>query len=296
MTIKKIFQFTSLIVVSFFIIGCSNSENRTITNPTTLTLEWNIDTNQSESALYDSVSNAIYVSNHGENGYISKLNSDGSIDTKLWFSDLRYPKGMAIRSGSLYVTDDNTTVKINISNGNLEAKLNTPSGVDGLNDIVYDSNNDLFYISNVSWPEQNDTIYQMTPDGNYSLFYDMDGNGTTHNQNGVNIDNGKLIMQGEIGYLKSVDLTSKEVAIISSSIDNVVIDGIAKYKGIGYFVSGSISGGIQNKLYFISTDGTATELDKGDTTSFHDISYTDDLELLIVPSLGDNYVRGYKVK
>ena len=42
--------------------------------PSVLNLKWSVDTNQSESVLYDKTNNVIYVSNHASgNGYVSKV-------------------------------------------------------------------------------------------------------------------------------------------------------------------------------------------------------------------------------
>jgi hypothetical protein len=293
-------------MLSTVLVGCgssssSNTQKDEVAIPSTLTLKWSVDTNSSESAIYHKETDSIYVSNivnfyNGNDGYISKVSKDGSENNTTWFTGLGDPKGMAIKGNSLFVTDVNTIVEINLLTATEVARYNAPAGLTFLNDITYDSSNDQFFISHQSSTDSNHTIYKMTPSGTYSLYYDEDGNGTTHEQNGVYVDGSELVFQGIIGQLKSKNITNNTIKTISSSMDNLQIDGLSGYEGIGYFVSGGISGGSQNKIYFIGDDGVAKALDKGDTTSIHDIDYSKDLKLLLVPSLSSNYLRAYEVK
>ena len=280
--------------ILFTACGSSDNEEQNVQiEPSSLELKWTLDTNRSESVVYDPSSNAIYTSVHEPDGYISKINIDGTNNTKRWFTNVRFPKGLEINNGKLYVTDNNATVVIDINSSNQIARYTTPFSTQGLNDISYDSINNVFYISNMS-DDSNDTIYKMTPNGDYSLFYDEEGNTSNHNQNGVYVDNNLLIMQAIKGQIKSIDTTTKEVKIISSSIDNMQIDGITKYKDIGYFITGWV--GLQNKLYFVNKDGISKLITNGDDKTMNDISYSKELDLLLVPSLGNKYVRAYKIK
>jgi len=55
-------------------------------------------------------------------------------------------------------------------------------------------------------------------------------------QNGLLVDEDLLIMQGEIGKLKYINIDTKSLSTISDSLD-IPIDGITKYRDIGYIVS-----------------------------------------------------------
>ena len=67
----------------------------------------------SESVLYDSVHNLLYVScingvppdKKDNDGFIARVGLDGKIITQKWATGLSAPKGMGISGNSLYVTD-----------------------------------------------------------------------------------------------------------------------------------------------------------------------------------------------
>lgn len=302
----------SLITIAYLLNGCGNSssandeENLETKVPTTLSLKWSIDTNQSESAIYDNVNNVIYISNHADgNGYISKVDVNGNMLSEKWFPNLNYPMGMSIANNKLYIVDNtfsrNSSKVVVVDPINSEELIHydAPNTMTRLNDITYSQEDDNFYISNFAYTdnnENNDSIVQMTSSGIYSEFYNREDQLSESQQNGVLIDETELIIQEQSGYLKSLNITTKELSIIADSIDGIQIDGIAKYKDIGYIVSGALSDNIQNRIYFINKDGTSIELDKGDTTSIHDISYAEELNLLLVPSLSSSYLRAYEIE
>jgi len=94
--------------------GSSNEEDVKQQEPSSLELQWTLDTNRSESVIYDKVSNAIYTSVHEPDGYISKINIDGTQNEARWFTNVTSPKGLEIHDGKLNVTDKNATVVIEI--------------------------------------------------------------------------------------------------------------------------------------------------------------------------------------
>jgi len=73
-------------------------------------------------------------------------------------------------------------------------------------------------------------------------------------QNGLLVDEDLLIMQGEIGKLKYINIDTKSLSTISDSLD-IPIDGITKYRDIGYIVS-NWDGGV----YFVSVKGEVINL------------------------------------
>ncbi len=77
-----------------------------------------------ESVYYDEDRDVLYVSNiNGDptgktgDGFISKLNLDGSVKEMKWVTGLDAPKGMAVFDGKLYVSDIQNLVVINIEKG-----------------------------------------------------------------------------------------------------------------------------------------------------------------------------------
>src|SRR5690606_14202619 len=97
----------------------------------TLTKVWETDTvlTTAESTLYDKDNDIIYVSNingnHSEkdgNGFISRMEADGTISQLQWVAGLNAPKGMAIMGDKLYVTDIDELVEINIADSSIANK------------------------------------------------------------------------------------------------------------------------------------------------------------------------------
>src|SRR5690606_23876579 len=90
--------------------------------------QWTTDTllTTNESVIYDKKRNILYVSNIAGkpdsldgNGFISKVDLMGKITDTMWVEGLDAPKGMGIIEDTLYVTDIDDVVKINIETGEI---------------------------------------------------------------------------------------------------------------------------------------------------------------------------------
>jgi hypothetical protein len=262
--------------------------------PQLLVKRWESTPNLSvpESVIYDERKNVIYCSNvnnskspwKNNNGFISKLNTNGETISTKWATGLKAPKGLALNGNFLYVCDLNTIAKIDTKDGNIVATFQAPKRTKNLNDLSYDKNQNLLYASDSSDKQ----IFKVTTDGKFTLVYDKE-DGKKARQNGVFIYNKQLIMQGKKGYLKSLDPKTNKTTIISTTI-NTSIDGISNYKNQGFIVSNW--GG---KIFFISNDGTTKLLLKTKPTKSADISYELKLGLLLVPNFDDKIIA-YEVK
>lgn len=261
------------------------------TSPTSLTKKWETNLDVPESAIYDNINKFIYVSNVNayttgdgwadNNGFISKLDKNGDIITKEFITGLKSPKGLVLNKEHLYVADVDTIVDINITNGVILNTFNAPSGVNRLNSLAYDTTTDILYASDSSLHK----IYKMKTDGSFSEFYDKEASYDAH-QNGIDINLKNIIMQGEQGYLKSINIDTKVTSTISSSIHNINIDGITKYYNLGYIISSATE---NSEIYFVSNDGTSTLL-LITSSGAGDISFSSDLKLLLVPNINDKII------
>ena len=79
-----------------------------------------------ESALLDEARGVLYVSNvNGNptdkdgNGYISKLSPDGTVTQAEWVTGLDAPKGLALHDSTLYVSDIDKLVAIDVGSGKI---------------------------------------------------------------------------------------------------------------------------------------------------------------------------------
>ncbi|WP_236980605.1 hypothetical protein [Membranihabitans maritimus] len=131
-------SFTFLTLFLFFIVfSCSENSSKSEEGKPVMedkepkvTMLWKTDSifTGSESTLFHN--GTIYVSNGNTkpsekdgNGFISKLNEDGTVDSEKWVEGLSAPKGMAILNDQLFVTDIDEVVIINLSDGSIEKKL-----------------------------------------------------------------------------------------------------------------------------------------------------------------------------
>lgn len=283
--------------------GCGSSSDTTVSDKNndivsaSLTKKWETkaDFSVPESVIYDSNKKVIYATNvnsagsgkvwGNNNSYISKIDSNGIILSKKWATGLKAPKGLALNGEHLYAADNNTIVDINTSNGKILNTFNAPDGTNHLNDLAYDKNTDLLYASD----EQDNQILKMTIDGTFSLYYAIKSSDNAY-LNGLFVDGDKLIIQGEKGFLKSIDLNTKKVNNISSNMEKVRIDGIWKYNSKGYLVSK-----VGDKIYFVNNEGASKAFLIKNPTRVADISYSSELGLLLAPDFKSK-IMAYEVK
>jgi len=252
--------------------------------------------NVPESVVHDNSKKVIYVANintpaNGSNwadnaGFISKLSESGEITEAQWVTGLKAPKGMAINGNSLYVADLNTVVEIDTVSGTISNVFAAPDGTNNLNDLAYDNTKNVIYVSDSSDKQ----IFEVSTAGVFSLFYDKETeNNPNPYQNGLYVDGKRLIMNGQSGVVKSINTETKVVELIYSGLDTS-LDGIWKYKDIGYFVSDWVG-----KIYFVSNSGVEKVLLTTAPTYSADISYSSELNLILVPDFNDRIVA-YEVK
>ena len=149
-----------------------------------------------ESAYYHAGSNSIFVSSiNGQilekdgNGYISRLSPDGKIVSAKWVTGLNAPKGIRSLGGTLWVTDIDEVVSIDIATARITAHVK----VDGalfLNDLataqdgtVYASDSNLARIYAVK-------------DGKSSVF--VEGADQVDVPNGLLVDGTRLVLERSV--------------------------------------------------------------------------------------------------
>ena len=95
-----------------------------------------------ESAYYHAGSNAIFVSSiNGQilekdgNGYISRLSPDGKMVSAKWVTGLNAPKGIRSIGGTLWVTDIDEVVSIDIASAKITGRVKV-DGAQFLNDLA----------------------------------------------------------------------------------------------------------------------------------------------------------------
>ncbi len=255
----------------------------------TLTRLWNTEAKltTSESVFYDTMANVLYVScingvppdKKDKDGFIAKVGLDGKIIKLKWVTGLDGPKGMGRTGNTLYVTDINRLVAIDVSSGKISNTWKV-AGATFLNDIATSKDGIVYFTdSNKS------TIYQLLK-GKVAV---MKKDTSMHGTNGVFVDGNNLLIAGD-GTTYSMDIGSLNVKKIAQGIP--AGDGIERY-GDGIFQSNW-----NGEVNYIDAKGKVTKvLDTKDVKlNTADIEVVENKNLLFVPTFFGNSVTAYTIK
>lgn len=289
-----------LILISLSIIGCKQKtekkEIQTVVEKTvtkgkpSFELLWETDSifETPESCFYDKEHDFIYVSNVNQaprtkdnNGYISKLTTDGTIVEKEWVTELSAPKGMGFYHEVLYVTDIDAIVEINAHTG-LTMKRNTLEGSLMLNDISVDQNTGIVYVSDMDTGK----VYSYF-EGEFTLWKEG-----INKPNGVLVDGDNLLINSvEDNTVTVFDIKTKEKKeVLASNVGRA--DGVEKLNSGNYIVSDW-----RGEIHFIRNN-TPTSLfntleDQKAQTA--DIGLIADKNIILVPTFFGNRVKAFKI-
>ncbi len=249
----------------------------------TLTKVWETDSSLTtcESVLYDKKSKEIYVSNiDGEpggkdgKGFISTINSDGSIKKLRWVDGLSAPKGMAIMGGNLYVTDCDELVEIDIKNASVTKKYPV-EGAKFLNDAATDGKKIYFSDSGA---------------GKIHVFENGKVTTMLENQKGINglaVDKkGVLFSLDGRGMIKHNGQTQEVLNSVVTGGDGLII--LANNTFIASRWGGEIYSIVDGKEQLLLD----TKAEKSNTA---DIEYLPEEKLILVPTFFKNKVTAYKL-
>ncbi|WP_258178986.1 SMP-30/gluconolactonase/LRE family protein [Pontibacter ummariensis] len=242
-----------------------------------------------ESTLYDPQRNIIYVSNLNKSnknrkdgdGFISKLGTDGEVEELYWVTGLNNPRGLALYNNVLYIADIDEIVAVSTQSGAILGRY-AAEGAEYLNDVAIDEEGNVF----VTDTEQK-RVYQLR-NGRVSTWLE---NTAREKPNGIFINGDRMLVafmsNGEVRYL---DPQTKEFYDWVEGIPSA--DGIARMANGGYFISSW-----DGEVFYVNEDGKKWSLlnTKGQKINTADISYTDRLDLLLVPTFNDNRVVAYDV-
>jgi hypothetical protein len=259
-----------------------------ITQTPTLEKLWESDTllTGNESIIYDSESDAIYVSCMGQmpddsldgDGFIAKLKLDGTIEKLHWVDGLNCPKGMAIYNGQLYVTDIGQLVSIDIITGTVSSKETIENG-EFLNDVDIDDDGTIY----LTETRKNHILKHQN--GITSIYANTEEIGGL---NGVHVSSKGILFTGKNGiYLLAEDL---QITMLADSMEGT--DGIESYR------SGHFASSWQGKVFYFENGGNTHKLIDtwADEIYSADIDVIEDKNILLSPTLFNNKVIAYKIK
>ncbi len=253
-----------------------------------------------ESVYFDEARNVLYVSNiNGEplakdgNGYISRVGPDGQMQEAKWITGLDAPKGLVSDGVTLYVSDIDRLVAIDIDTGEISGTW-PAEGAIFFNDTALDAAGRV-YVSDMI----GDKIHVLA-DGALSVL--AEGEALQH-PNGLNMRDGQLLvapwgldLQDDFttktgGHLLTVETESGAVAPLGSGDPIGNLDGLEPDGDGNWIVSDWIAGAV----YRIADDGSKEmllDLDMGSA----DLEYIPDQSLLIVPMMLNNTLVAYRIE
>ena len=291
MLLKKMKHGIYSLLLSIILIHSAKAD------PSSLELNWELEgLSNPESVIYDDKLNHLYVSNiNGSgvekdgNGFISIISLDGKMIQEKWVIGLNAPKGLAIFGRTLYTSDIDELVAIDINSGRIINKFKV-NDAKFLNDVTANKNGDI-YISDMLL----NRIHLLTED-NFSIWIESSE---------LEAPNGLLALEDEIilgswgkmtegfateipGHLKRISIKDKTIQSIGdgSSVGN--LDGVESDDNGGFYITDWISG----KLLHINSSGDVSELlDLPQGSADHEVIIQKNL--IFIPLMKDNKLLSY---
>ncbi len=265
-----------------------------------LALIWELDgLGNPESVVYDPTLNHLYVSNinggpndKDGNGYITIVSMDGKIINEKWVTGLNAPKGLALVGRTLYTTDINELVAIDVNRGRIIARYKVDDAK-FLNDIAAASNGDI-YVSDMLTNR-----IHLLADGDFSIWIESD---ELESPNGLDVVGEDVILGawGKMtdgfatdipGHLKRISIKDKSITSIGDGAAVGNLDGVEVDKKGNFYVTDWMNG----KLFYITNTGDVSELlTLAQGSADHE--FIIEKNLLFIPMMKNNKMLAYKVR
>lgn len=277
------------LILSLLVLSCGGRKNtdKKSSKETlnfSITELWSTDTimKTPESVLYDSVRKVLYVANMnridgGDNtGFITKMDTDGTVIDLHWIDGLNEPRGMGIYENRLFATDMDRIIVIDIEKGELVESIPVEGAV-FLNDLAIDKEGTVYFSDSRAGK------LQYYKDGEI-----IDWFPEYPNPNGL-LDAGEniIVCATSSKEIRRVNKTTGEYEVIATGING---DGI-EHSGIqDYYIVTEWEG----RMHLINNDTIQTVLDSSkEKINSADIGYHLDKKIIYVPTFFDNRVVAY---
>lgn len=277
------------LILSLLVLSCGGRKNtdKKSSKETlnfSITELWSTDTimKTPESVLYDSVRKVLYVANMnridgGDNtGFITKMDTDGTVIDLHWVDGLNEPRGMGIYENRLFATDMDRIIVIDIEKGELVKSIPVEGAV-FLNDLAIDKEGTVYFSDSRAGK------LQYYKDGEI-----IDWFPEYPNPNGL-LDAGEniIVCATSSKEIRRVNKTTGEYEVIATGING---DGI-EHSGIqDYYIVTEWEG----RMHLINNDTIQTVLDSSkEKINSADIGYHLDKKIIYVPTFFDNRVVAY---
>lgn len=252
-----------------------------------------------ESALFDAERGVIYVSNvagdmvgKDGSGHISRVSPAGELLEAEWVTGLNAPKGLALDGGTLYVSDIDRLVAIDVEAGEIAGEW-PAEGAQFLNDAAVDDAGRVFVSDMVQ-----SAIYVLEDDA-LSLWL---AEAALQHPNGLKVEGDRLVVAPwgpglkpdftteAGGYLLTVDLATKAIAPFGATEPVGNLDGLEPVGAGTWLATDWIVGG----LYRLESESAERLHPLGPGSA--DLGFVPDERLAVVPMTFDNRVVAYQIE
>jgi hypothetical protein len=213
------------------------------------------------------------------NGFISRISPSGQMLQREWATGLHAPKGLALRDGTLYVSDIDALVEIDVGSGKVRAR-HAIAGARFLNDVAIAGDGAVLVSDSGSgrihaWRDGAMTLWLEHP--------------LLASVNGLLPDGGRLLVTTMAGRLLSVDVATKAVAVLAEGLGNG--DGVAILDDGSYLV-----GEWPGQLFHVRADGSHAVLmdSRAEKVYLNDFLRLGDL--LLIPNWEPSRVSAYRLQ
>lgn len=278
-----------LLILSLLILSCAgrkSADNASNNKPLSFSITelWSTDTimKTPESVLFDSVRKVLYVANMnrvdgGDNtGFISKMNTDGTVVNLHWIVGLNEPRGMGIYENKLFATDMDRIIVIDLEKGELVESIPVEGAV-FLNDLAIGRDGTVYF------SDSHAGKLQYYKDGEI-----IDWFPEYPNPNGL-LDAGEdlIVCATATKEIRRVNKATGTYEVMATGING---DGI-EHSGIqDYYIVTEWEG----RMHVIGKDTIQTVLDTSkEKINSADIGYNPNEKIIYVPTFFDNRVVAY---
>ncbi len=282
-----------------FCFGCAEL-GREPQTPAELPVRWEIRgvVQSPESAYLDEPSGFVFVSNVGDggatekdgSGFISRMTPDGKMLEPRWVAGLDAPKGLRSHAGTLWVSDIDRLLGIDIARGEIRHTVEV-EGAEFLNDVATDEDGAV-YVSDMLANK----IYRYK-EGQLAVLAEGDH---LEGPNGLLVHGGRLVVAAWGSGIRDDFSTKTPGRLFSLNLDGedkklITLEPSGNFDGVeatadgGYLVSDWVAG----RVYLIDPDGTMSlllQLPQGTA----DLAYLPDHNLLIVPQMLNYRVTAFE--
>lgn len=203
-----------------------------------LELLWSIEDTFSmpESAAYDPKRKVIYVSNvnhyaKDNNGFISRVNEDGSELQLKWLTGLHSPTGLAVDNDILYAVDFDALVVIDLIEQKIVKRIDAEDATANpvLNDVTAGGNGDVYVTGSNS-----KSIYKLSDDKLQIWLHNAE---LLKHANGLLIEKNVLFHGGAVWTVFDTQTKKKVESYQSMGKGVIEVDGISKLSEDSFMVS-----------------------------------------------------------